>query len=118
MFPAQAVLRCNRSLDELSHCRDLYPELVTRENLIKQARIDALEQQALQRATYGTPTPVFDKRGNQTGEITKYSDHLSSFMLKGLRPEVYNPDQKLSLHTNQPFTVVVRDLVNEAKTNA
>lgn len=47
-----------------------------------------LESEAIRRAVLGVKEPVYYK-GDVVGEITKYSDSLLMFLLKGRRREVY-----------------------------
>lgn len=47
---------------------------------------DALEDEAIRRASQGTLKPVF-YQGVQCGEVREYSDTLMMFMLKARRPE-------------------------------
>lgn len=49
---------------------------------------DRLEAEARRRATQGVDEPVFYK-GYECGTITRYSDALLMFLLKGARPEKY-----------------------------
>lgn len=49
---------------------------------------DALEDEAVRRATEGTLKPVFYK-GEKCGSIREYSDTLLMFMLKARRPEKF-----------------------------
>lgn len=49
---------------------------------------EVLEQEAFRRAVEGNAEPVFIK-GEKVGEITKYSDQLLMFLLKGRKPERY-----------------------------
>lgn len=48
----------------------------------------ALEQEAIRRAVDGVKEPVF-YQGEKVAAVTRYSDTLLIFMLKGLRPERY-----------------------------
>ncbi|AEV24612.1 hypothetical protein Dsui_0192 [Azospira oryzae PS] len=49
---------------------------------------DALEDEAVRRATEGTLKPVFYK-GQKCGSVREYSDTLLIFMLKARRPEKF-----------------------------
>lgn len=56
---------------------------------------DALEDEAVRRATEGTLKPVFHL-GVKCGSIREYSDTLLIFLLKGRRPEKYRERHELS----------------------
>jgi len=49
---------------------------------------DILEAEALRRAVLGVEEPVYDK-GRIVGYVTKYSDSLLAFLLKGRRRQIY-----------------------------
>lgn len=63
-----------------------------------QEAVDELEAEARRRALEGTTRPVFYK-GEECGGIQEYSDVLLIFLLKHLRPEVYNPLAHLAVRT-------------------
>jgi hypothetical protein len=50
--------------------------------------IELLEAEARRRAYDGWAEPVY-QRGVQVGTVTRYSDNLMMFLLKGLAPETY-----------------------------
>ena len=49
---------------------------------------DRMEQEAIRRAVEGVEEPVY-YQGEVVGSVTKYSDRLLTFLLKGDRPEKY-----------------------------
>ena len=53
-----------------------------------QRAADALEAEALRRAAMGVEEPVY-YQGKIVGTVTKYSDVLMMFLLKGMRPEKF-----------------------------
>lgn len=61
------------------------------EEFERQADIAAglLEDEAFRRAYDGNTEPVF-QGGEQVGNVTKYSDNLLMFLLKGLKPYKYS----------------------------
>ncbi len=50
---------------------------------------DLLESEAFRRALHGVEKPTGWYKGEAGGTVTEYSDILSIFLLKGLRPEKY-----------------------------
>ncbi len=50
---------------------------------------DILESEAFRRAVHGTERATGWYRGVAGGTVTEYSDILAIFLLKGLRPDVY-----------------------------
>lgn len=57
--------------------------------------IEAIEDEAIRRATTGVKESVFYK-GGSCGEVTKYSDTLLIFLLKGAKPEKYVERRELT----------------------
>ena len=57
--------------------------------------VDCLETEAIRRAVEGTKEPVFF-RGEQCGEVTRYSDKLLQFLLEGGRPLKYRRKIEMS----------------------
>lgn len=53
---------------------------------------DLLEREALRRARDGVEEPVF-YQGAECGRVTRHSDALMQFMLRGRRPTVFNTDR-------------------------
>lgn len=85
---------------------------------------DAIEDEAIRRATEGTLKPVFYK-GSKCGTIREYSDTLLIFMLKARRPEKFKervtnehigagggPIQQVSVTTDE-FRQIARDIADE-----
>lgn len=56
--------------------------------------VEVLEVEARRRAADGTLEPVFFK-GEQCGEIRKYSDTLMIFLLKANRPDKYRDEVRI-----------------------
>jgi hypothetical protein len=57
---------------------------------------DVLEAEAQRRAFNGVPEPVY-YQGQQVGAVTRYSDTLLIFLLKGIRPEKYGDRIKVDM---------------------
>ena len=62
----------------------------------KRIGAEALEDEAMRRASRGVDEPVFHQ-GAQVGTVRKYSDTLAIFLLKGAMPEKYRDNAKLEL---------------------
>ena len=56
---------------------------------------DLIEEEARRRAVDGVLEPVYYK-GEEIGEIRKYSDHLLLALLKGYKPKKFNPGVKIT----------------------
>lgn len=74
-------------------------------DLALEAAADTLEEEATRRAVEGVLDPVFYK-GEVVGYKTNYSDQLMMFLLRGLRPNKYNPKQG-DTNVNVKFGVAV-----------
>jgi len=61
------------------------------EEALQQAT-DTLEDEAIRRARDGVDEPVF-YQGRQVGTVTKYSDQLLQFLLRGNKPKKYRENQ-------------------------
>lgn len=70
-----------------------------------EAAADVLEEEATRRAVDGVLEPVFYK-GDVVGYKTNYSDQLMMFLLRGLRPDKFNPKQG-DTNVNVKFGVAV-----------
>ena len=70
------------------------PEYVTAFEQAKEDAADTLEAEAIRRAVHGVEEPVGWHRGVAGGTVTRYSDTLLIFLLKGLRPEKYRENVK------------------------
>lgn len=66
---------------------------------------DRLEDEAYRRAHDGVKKPVFQK-GELMAEITEYSDPLTMFLLRGLRPDKYRDRSKTEHDVNVRVTGV------------
>lgn len=67
---------------------------------VDEANVEALEAEARRRGMHGVLEPVFFK-GDEVGQIRKYSDALIMFMLKAKRPDVYR-DRAHVTHAGDP----------------
>lgn len=85
------------------------------DNVIESA-IDAAEQELYRRAVDGVDEPVYQK-GECVGTIRRYSDTALIFLLKGRRPETWNPPQKIAA-TNVEGTAPAPLLVAHAEMSA
>ena len=70
-----------------------------------EAAANALEEEAIRRATEGVLEPVFYK-GHVAGYKTNYSDTLLMFILRGLKPGTYRENQRGG-DTNINFGIAV-----------
>ena len=68
---------------------------------------EILEAEAIERATVGTPEPVY-YRGRVVGYITRKSDTLLIFLLKGLMPEKYRDRWEGEVKVPMPVTVIIK----------
>lgn len=53
---------------------------------------DTLEDEAVRRARDGVEEPVY-YQGREVGTVTKYSDQLLQFLLRGMKPKKYRENQ-------------------------
>jgi len=74
------------------------------------AAMDLLEGEAYRRAFEGVKEPVFRKNG-QVGEVTKYSDPLIMFLLKGNRPAKYR--EKFDITKKVEVTIKAESLSSD-----
>jgi len=84
--------------------RESDPEFAARLAQALEDGIDGLEEVARKRAVDGWEEPVF-YRGEVVGEITKYSDHLLTVLLKGNRPKKFNPRPGMDISTDGPVVM-------------
>jgi hypothetical protein len=63
---------------------------------------DLLEKEARRRAVQGVDEPVFYK-GDECGAVTRYSDTLLIFLLKGVRPEKFRDRYEMTGKDGQPL---------------
>ncbi len=73
--------------------------------MAKECAADLIEAEALRRAVHGTVKPTGWYKGVPGGYIREYSDILAIFLLKGLRPEKYNPPRPVRFGSGPVFTV-------------
>lgn len=71
------------------------PEFRAAWDAAREMAAEALEDEAYRRAT-GYEEPVYNAKGELAGSITKYSDTLLIFMLKGAKPEKYRERVEMS----------------------
>ena len=69
--------------------KDADPEFKKEFEAAKVEAGDILEQEAIRRAYQGVEEPVF-YQGKQVDSVTRYSDVLLIFLLKGLMPDRYS----------------------------
>lgn len=83
-------------IDRHTHARWLAANLEYAEAFAaaKDEFVEVLEVEARRRAADGTLEPVFFK-GEQCGEIRKYSDTLMIFLLKANRPDKYRDEVRI-----------------------
>jgi hypothetical protein len=87
---SEAAKRAGIHRDTAYAWRKADPEFAAEWAEIEEASTERLEQEALRRAVDGwVERPVFDKEGEQVGEVRKFSDTLLIFMLKARRPDTY-----------------------------
>ena len=60
---------------------------------------DMIEEEARRRAVDGVLEPVF-YRGEQIGDVRRYSDTLLIFLLRGCKPKKYNPGVQVKFGEN------------------
>jgi len=72
--------------------------------------MDLLEGEAYRRAFEGVSEPVFRKHG-QVGTVTKYSDQLLMFLLKGHYPEKYR--EKFDIKKTIDVTIKAAELPDD-----
>lgn len=70
----------------------------------------ALEQEAIRRAVEGVKEPVFYK-GQKVAAVTRYSDTLLIFLLKGLKPERYKDRHEHTGPGGGPIQVISIEVV-------
>lgn len=71
-----------------------------------EAAADALEDEAIRRAVDGVEEPVF-YQGEVVGHVTKYSDALLMFYLRGIRPNKFRDNVKVEGNMSGTFGVAV-----------
>lgn len=74
---------------------------------------DVMEAEAFRRAVKGTLEPVFYK-GEECGEVRKYSDVLLMFLLKGNRPEKFRERPELILNRDDLDRAIEHELARVA----
>ena len=68
--------------------RESDPEFAAAWDAALETAWDALETEAVRRATEGVQKPVY-QRGELVGHVTEHSDYLMGILLKGNRPTKY-----------------------------
>jgi len=71
--------------------------------LAEEMGVDYLEAEAVRRAVQGVEEPVGWHQGKAGGTITRYSDTLLIFLLKGSRPHKYADRHKVSGDEGPPI---------------
>lgn len=72
------------------------PEFAAALPIAKRLGADALEAEAIRRARDGVEEPVGWYKGQPGGYVTRYSDTLLIFLLKGAKPSKYQDRMELS----------------------
>jgi len=75
---------------------------------------ESLEDEAVRRARRGVDEPVFYK-GNVCGHITRYSDNLLMFTLKGRRPEKFRDNSNVTLNGTLSLEAVLGKAIEVSK---
>lgn len=88
------------------------PEFLARFNTAMSLGIDSWEDEAVRRAFDGYLKPVF-QQGMQVGEIREYSDTLAAMILKGGKPERYNPVTTTNLNMSGAVDLGLSALTDE-----
>ena len=76
-----------------------------------------LEGEARRRALHGREEPVFHQ-GEEVARVTKYSDNLLMFLLKGLKPEMYRETRRLEPTGASGGPMLTIDEMNDAQLRA
>ena len=76
--------------------------------------VDAAEDAAFKRGVIGWYEPVFDKNGNQCGDVPKFDGALLQFFLKGNRGKYRGEDTGRSRGVSQEVQAEVRRVFEEA----
>lgn len=84
-----------------------YPAYVRRFEKQQALAAEYFESECIERAIRGKPEPVY-YQGNKCGTITRYSDGLAQFLLRGLMPEKYGNKTEISGPQGQPVQVNVK----------
>lgn len=74
--------------------RETDPEFATLWDAAAELGTDALEDEAVRRATDGVTKPIY-QLGKKVGAVREYSDTLLIFLLKGRRPKKYRDHIKI-----------------------
>jgi len=97
------------------HWRWSDPEFAAAWDEAKQDGIDLMVDEARRRAVEGVEEAVYHA-GDVVGHKINYSDRLLEFLLKGMRPEVFNPATNLSI-TDQSSTTQTREQIEKRLTS-
>jgi hypothetical protein len=101
-------------IDRKTHYRWLAsdPEYVKSFEQAKEDAGDLLEAEAIRRAFHGVKEPVGWYQGQPGGTITRYSDTLLIFLLKGLRPEKYRENVKAAPEESEVLARRLKEALN------
>lgn len=83
-----AAANCGVARQSLYAARDADPAFAAAWAAAYELGTDAMEDEAIRRATQGYDKPVF-YQGVECGKVREYSDVLLIFQLKGRRPDKY-----------------------------
>lgn len=94
----------NAGIQRNSHYRwrRKYPEYAERFAVQQALAAEYFESECIDRAIRGKPEPVY-YQGKRCGTITRYSDGLAQFILRGLMPEKYGNKTEISGPQGQPI---------------
>lgn len=106
---AEAIGMARRYMYEI---REKDPEFKAKWDKAVELGTDALEDEAIRRASEGWDEPVF-YQGVQCGYVRRFSDTLLIFQLKARRPEKYSNTNKVELTGKDGQPLQVQQLTNE-----
>ena len=90
----------------ISRARQNDPEFDKRVLEAREFGYDMVEEEARRRAVDGVLEPVFYK-GEEIGNIRRYSDQLLSQLLKAYKPKKFNPGVKLGIGEGEKTTLTL-----------
>lgn len=75
---------------------------------------DVLEDAAIDRAVNGKERPIY-QMGRLVGSERQYSDHLMTFLLKGMKPEKYRENINVSGTITHEHTVTIQQALQQGR---
>lgn len=88
------------------------PEFAAAVELAREDAADRLEREVVRRAVEGVEEPLVSG-GKMLGTVTRYSDTLLIFALKGLRPQKYRDNARLEVVTIDAIDAEIQRLTAE-----